>query len=186
MQEYISKEWQAPNIAFQWPLTDQQVEKVLRKTTPQYDRNHDIRTKMDSRWLEANGSWKCDLSLGGKLFDFDENEHVMKITMLLALSTDDNDDFRCSEHASLWGGGIIVVCWGNIENIDTESIIYAHWGVKQEGTSQGDCLGPKSEVEGFYVESMMNKYLIPILFTSDKQGRRNVRLEGGPGAQSRL
>ena len=30
--EYISKERQAPNIAFQWALIDQQVEKVLRKS----------------------------------------------------------------------------------------------------------------------------------------------------------
>ena len=40
--------------------------------------------------------------------------------MLLASASDDNNDFHCSEHASLSVGGIIVVCWENIEYIDTE------------------------------------------------------------------
>ena len=63
------------------------------------------------------------------------NGPVMSIAMLLASASDDNNDFRCSEHASLSVGGIIVGCWENIENIDAESIIYAHRGVEQEGTS---------------------------------------------------
>ena len=44
--------------------------------------------------------------------------------MLLASASDGDNGFHCSEHASLSVGGIIVVCWENIEYIDTESIIY--------------------------------------------------------------
>ena len=50
----------------------------------------------------------------------------------------------------------------------------------------GKCLGAKSEAEEFYVESMINKYLVAVIFTSDKQGRRNDMLKDGPGAQLRL
>ena len=119
------------------------------------------------------------------LFDFDEQ----------ACNVDryaSSFDIRWQQRLSLqWAcehlsGGIIVVRWENIEYIDTKSIIYAHWGVGQEGTSLGDYLGPKSEAERFCVESMINKYLVAVIFTSDKQGRRNDMLKDGPGAQLRL
>ena len=70
------------------------------------------------------------------------------------------------------GGEIIVGCWENIKYIDTKSTIYAHWGVEQEGTSLRDYLGPKSEAEGFYVESMINEYLVAIIFTSINKEER--------------
>ena len=93
-----------------------------------------------------------------------------------------DDHLHRSEDAILLMKKPLPVIW----QLNMVAIMDVRRGVEQEGTSLGDYLGPKSEAERFCVESMINKYLVAVIFTSDKQGRRNDMLKDGPGAQSRL
>ena len=121
-----------------------------RKGTPEkLPRDTTETTISEPKWiyvgLEANERWECGLSGREKLFDFDgqacnvnrySSSFVSGWQQRLALQWAREPVSR----------GIIVVCLENIEYIDTKSIIYARWGVEQEGTSLRGYLGPKSDI----------------------------------------